>query len=123
MKKTLVCTLILTVIFPANCFTSPRKVFPTEEKILEEILLIIEDGIAEQEEISFFLEKVNVDGIITADDECGRFYLTISLILIGLSQLDFSGSPLEILLDLILLGVGSYSVYVLIILAYELCWI
>ena len=51
-----------------------------------------------------------------------RQMLMISLIIIGLSQLDFNGSPLEILLDLILLGVGSYSIYVLIILLYELCW-
>ena len=124
MKKTLVCTLLLTVIFPAHCFASPRQVFPIEEKVLEEILLTIEDGIAEQAEISSFLEKMNADEIInTADDLCLRYYFMISLILMVLSQLDYSGSALEIILDLTVLGVGSYCIYILIILLYELCWI
>jgi len=97
MKRFLVFTLILTIIFPAYCFAGPFEVFPTEKEIAKEILLIIEDGFAEYEEIASFLEKMNVDGTITASDECLRFYLFIGLTIIGLSQLDFSGSYINVI--------------------------
>jgi hypothetical protein len=119
MKKILVCTLILVMIFPAYCFAQPWQEVLTEQRILEEILLILEDGVVGQEEITSFLEKMHVDGIITADDECLRYYSNISFIIIGLCQLDFSGSPLEIFFDLTLLGFGIYWIYINLIIGYE----
>jgi hypothetical protein len=114
MKKFLVITLILTIIFPAYCFASPSEVFPTEKEIVKEILLIIEDGIAEQEEIFSFLETMNL-----YDEDCLRLYSRIGLTIIGLSLLDFSGSSLEILLDLTLFGLGIAFIYLCIIILAE----
>jgi hypothetical protein len=119
MKKVLVCALVLVMIFPACCFAQTLQAAPTEQQILEEILLILEDGVVGQEEITSFREKMHVDGIITADSECLRYYSNISFIIIGLSQLDFSGSPLEILFDLTILGFGIYWIYINLIIGYE----
>jgi hypothetical protein len=75
MKKILVFNLILTVIFPAYCFAEPFQSFSTKREIREDILSIIEDGLAKQEEIISYLEEVSADGIITADDECFKYFL------------------------------------------------
>ena len=114
MKKFLVFTLVLTIIFPAYCFASPFEVFPTEKEIVKEILLIIEDGIAEQEEIASFLETMNL-----YDEDCLRYYLYIGLTITGLTLLDFSGSSLEILLDLTLFSLGIAFIYFCIIILSE----
>jgi hypothetical protein len=111
MKKHLVFTLILTIIFPAYCFATPQRFIPLEDEILEEIMLIIEDGEVEEEEIASFLETVI---LIDADDglSCTWKALISGVVLITLllTQLDFSGSALEILLDVIILFYGTYSI-------------
>ena len=67
MKKCLVFTLMLTMIFPAYCFAAPQRIIPSENEILEGIMLIIEDGVVEEEEVVSFLEK-------------GTFHLHIELL-------------------------------------------
>ncbi len=116
MQKILIYTLILTFIFPVYCFANPQRALPTEQEILEKVLLIIEDGVAEQEEISSFLEKSTVD--VTAVEICG-YSVLIGLIILGLTQLDFSGSPLEIFLDLLILDIGIYWITILVMLSIE----
>jgi len=114
MKKYLVFTLVLTIIFPTYCFATPQRLIPLEDEILEEIMLIIEDGEVEEEEIASFLEKVI---LINADDglSCSwkAFISGVALLILLLSQLDFSGSSLEILLDVIILFYGTYFIVVL----------
>ena len=114
MKKYLVFTLVLSMIFPAYCFATPQRLIPLEDEILEEIMLIIEGGEVEEEEIASFLERVI---LIDADDglSCTWKALIFGVVLMTLllTQLDFSGSALEILLDVIILFYGTYSIVVL----------
>jgi len=109
MKKYLVFTLMLTMIFPAYCFATPQRLIPLEDEILEEIMLIIDDGEVEEEEVTSFLERVIP---IDAVSECTWKALITGTVLITLllTQLDFSGSSLEILLDVIILFYGTYSI-------------
>ena len=58
MKKILVYSLILTFIFPAYCFANPQINLPTEQEIVEGLLLIIEDGKVEEDEITAFLDSL-----------------------------------------------------------------
>ena len=112
MKKCLVFTLMLTMIFPAYCFATPQRIISLEDEMLEEIMLIIEDGEVEEEEITSFLERViRLDSI----SECTWIALITGTVLITLllTQLDFSGSSLEILLDVVILYYGTWSIVVL----------
>ena len=119
MKKFLVCTLILPMIFPAYCFANPQTSIPSEEEILEEVMFILEDGIVEKEEITLFLEKVKPDGIT----ECVFLISSVSFIILLLSQLDFSGSAGDILLDAIILYVGLRALLLLYLIGVvELNW-
>jgi len=115
MKKILIYSLILTFIFPAYCIANPRRALPTEQEIRDEVLLIIEDGVAEQEEISLFLERL-IEGEAIAY-VCACFTL-IGLIIMGLAQLDFSGTPLEIYLDLLLLDIGVYWISLIFVVCF-----
>jgi hypothetical protein len=58
MQKILVYSLILTFIFPAYCFANPQRALPTEQEIVEGLLLIIEDGKVEEGEITAFLDSL-----------------------------------------------------------------
>lgn len=107
MKKCLVFTLMLTMIFPAYCFAAPQRIIPPEDEILEGIMLIIEDGVVEEEEVVSFLEKVLPN---QAETTCLAFISGIIFIVLLLSQLDFSGSSLEILLDVIILSYGIWLI-------------
>ena len=106
MKKILVFSLILTMIFPAYCFASPRRALPTEEEFLEEIMLILEDGKVQEEEIVTLYEKLNPDQVTTLGSECFVIttLLALWLVISTLNYLDFSGGPLEILLNLMVLS-------------------
>ncbi len=106
MKKILVFSLILTMIFPAYCFAGPRRALPTEEEFLEEIMLLLKDGKVQEEEIVTLYEKLNPDQVTTLGTECFVIttLLALWLVIITLNHLDFSGGPLEILLNLILLS-------------------
>jgi hypothetical protein len=115
MKKHLILALILTIMFPAYCFANPQTVIPTEREIFEEIMLIIEDGVVEEEEVISFLERMNLGEIIS----CVYFFGTISLILILMGQLDFSGSLPAILLDVITLFAGLYVLLLIVLLEGE----
>jgi len=112
MKKHLVFTLMFTMIFPAYCFATPQRMISLENEILEEIMLIIKDGEVEEEEITSFLERVIC---LDAISECTWIALITGTVLITLllTQLDFSGSSLEILLDVIILYYGTWSIVVL----------
>ena len=64
MKRFLVFTLVLSIIFPAYCFSAPSGI-PVREKSsksIEEITgaieLIMEDGKVEEEEIISLLEDI-----------------------------------------------------------------
>ena len=64
MKNFVVFTLVLTLIFPAYCFSAPSGV-PVREKsdksikeIIDAIKLIIEDGEVEEEEIAALLGDI-----------------------------------------------------------------
>jgi len=68
MKKFLVCTLVLTLIFPAYCFGQPQEDVPikkildglfTDKEIIDEIVFIMEDGVVELEEIEVFITLAN----------------------------------------------------------------
>ena len=53
MKKTLTLTLILTLAFPAYCFTSPRGVLIDEKS--DELQIMVED-------IMNYIDKITEDG-------------------------------------------------------------
>ena len=115
MKKHLVFALILTIIFPAYCFVNPILTFPTEQEVLEQIMLIIEDGEVEEEEIVSFIAMGYEDEITISqiDYECLFILSTVALITLLLIQLDFVGGSGEILLDAFLMF-GGFSYLVLI---------
>jgi hypothetical protein len=110
MIKYLVFTLILTMIFPAHCFATFCPTFPTEQEIVEQIMLIIEDGEVEGEEMISFIEGVTS---IEAISTCTLKASGVVLITLLLTQLDFTGSSLEILLDVIILYYGTWFIVVL----------
>lgn len=57
MKKLLVFSMVLSLIFPAYCFASPSRAMvkkdklPIDENLVTEVMLILEDGVIEQSEI------------------------------------------------------------------------
>ena len=119
MRKYLIFTLILTMIFPAYCFSNSQTIVPSEEEILEEIMLIIKDGVVGEGEIILFLEKIKPDGIT----ECVFLISSVSVIILLFSQLDFSGSAGDILLDAIILYAGLRALLLLYLIGVvELNW-
>jgi hypothetical protein len=107
MKRFLVFTLVLTIIFPAYCFATPQRIIPIEDEILEEIMLIMEDGVVEEGEVASFIAVVIPDDF---PGTCIALYSGAILITLLLTQLDFSGSTLEILLDVIMLFYGIWLI-------------
>lgn len=66
MKRFLVFMLILTIIFPAYCFATPNTAVINKEKanpitydeLIEAIMVALEDGSVEQEEIEHIQQMV-----------------------------------------------------------------
>ena len=108
MKRFLVLTLILTIIFPAYCFATPQRIIPTADEMLEEIMLIIEDGVVEEDEISSFIAMGYDDEIIVSQIDYKLLFVlsTVALIIMLLVQIDFVGGIAEILLDAYILFLG-----------------
>jgi hypothetical protein len=50
MKQLLVYALIFTFIFPAYCFANPQETVSKEDDMMSEIMLILEDGIIDEDE-------------------------------------------------------------------------
>ena len=118
MKKLLVYSLILTMIFPAYCFGKPTQAFPTEREILEEIMYIIEDGIVEEGEVFSFLQKMDLEEIAS----CTILYGSIFLIVRLMSLLDFSRSLPLAVLNVFVVFFGLYVILFIYLLGGELDW-
>jgi hypothetical protein len=69
MKKFLVFTLVLTMIFPAYCFATPQKSISLEQAIMEEVQLILEDGIVEEGEINDLIARYQYTNIIDINQD------------------------------------------------------
>ncbi len=79
MKKLLVFTLVLTMIFPAYCFAKPQKSISLAQEIREEVQLILEDGIVEEEEINDFIARYQYTNTIDINqDEPTRLCVLLS---------------------------------------------
>ena len=65
MKRFLVLTLVLTMIFPAYSFASPQRGLPIEEDIINEVMWILEDGVIDETEINgliaMYADKNNIE--------------------------------------------------------------
>lgn len=67
MKKLLVFAMVLTLVFPAYCFASPSRAIvtknklPIDENLVNEVMLILEDGVIEQSEIESLLEPAQFE--------------------------------------------------------------
>ena len=110
MKKLLVYSLILTMIFPAYCFAKPQMAVPMKQEIFEQLMFIIEDGIVEEREVASFLSFFNLDRII----DCTILFGAIVSIIKMMTQLINYFSQLDLLpaiiLDAATLIVGSYII-------------
>jgi len=83
MKRFLVLTLVLTMIFPAYCFASPQKGLPIEDEIMEELMWIMEDGVVDEAEIEDLIQFASEEMIISPNqDEPDTFECTIVMIAI-----------------------------------------
>ena len=65
MKKLLAFMLILTIVFPAYCFASPQETTSPAQEIMDEINLIVEDGIIERAEIENLVLTLEETSIIS----------------------------------------------------------
>ena len=85
MKKFLVFTLILTLIFPAYCFSYPKEAIlveeelqklPINEELIDEIMLILEDGVVEQEEVENLIGLIEANAISISQElpSCGEAF-------------------------------------------------
>jgi hypothetical protein len=134
MKKFLVFTLALTMIFPAYCFATPRKSISLEQEIMEEVQLMLEDGIAEEEEIYDFIARHQYTNIIDINQDdstrlCDLLSRLASVLIttgiIGLSLLSLFTYPSvaagSFYADLLYALSSLYCGYLIRLIAEELC--
>ena len=101
MKKFLVITLILTLIFPAHCFSYPKeailvkeelKKIPINEELIDEIMLILEDGVVEQEEIESLMRFIE-EGSISPSMSCvDALIVFVSVLVFAIFWIDIGGN-------------------------------
>ena len=63
--------LILTIVFPAYCFANLHETTSSAQEIMNEIDLIVEDGVIEEAEIENLMVTLEETGIITPNQMIG----------------------------------------------------
>jgi len=101
MKKFLVLAIILPLIFPVYCFSYPPQGAQNEksnkllsdEAIMSDIILIMQDGIIEQSEITSLLENFNGSKTSIKPNECEFQLISVIMSFLGVIQQFFVGDP------------------------------
>ena len=72
MKKFLPCMLILTIVFPAYCFANLHETTSSTQEIMNEIDLIVEDGVIEEAEIENLMVTLDETGTVSPNQLVGE---------------------------------------------------
>lgn len=119
MRRLIVLTLVLTMIFPTYCFASPENVVPIENEIIKEIMWIAEDGVVEEKEIedlkTMYFDK-NIE-ITQNNFVCHVLYPVAFYLLLGLEMIGLDGLFIVILMnpEVTLVEAGIYIIMILVI--------
>ncbi len=121
MQKILIYSLILTFIFPAYCFANPQRNLPTEQEILEGLLLIIEDGKVAEGEMTAFLEALDLEDSLSWSPWVAAYasVITVMVKLITLIHQTFDLLP-ALNLDLIVLYYGGLALKIIYLFSIEI---
>ena len=114
MRRLIVLTLVLIMIFPTYCFASPENVVPIEDEIIKEIMWIAEDGVVEEKEIedlkTMYFDK-NIE-ISQNNFVCHVLYPVAFYLLIGL---DWVFIVILMNPEVSLIEAGIYIIMILVI--------
>lgn len=103
MKKFLVCMLILTIVFPAYCFASTQKTTTPAQEVMDEIDLIVEDGIVEKAEIENLMVTLDETGIISPNQMIGDNCFQAIVLAIAYLWLSIDSDGLEQITSIVFL--------------------
>lgn len=103
MKKFLACMLILTIVFPAYCFANLQETTSPAQEVMDEIDLIIEDGVVEKAEIENLMATLEETGIITPNQMIGDNCFQAIVLAIAYLWLSIDSDGLEQITSIVFL--------------------